>query len=142
VGELASRLPIRAVNELTPKFKDVRLKDILVEKAETFVKIYGIPESPLENVYFENIQVNQTNAFFTASDAHNLRFKNVSVQSNDSLMILQQVSDVVFENVNFKLPGGDLHVQTKGDDVENIRFKNTQPKKPAHWDKPYYKKPY
>lgn len=139
VGALASRLPVREVNRLTPKFEHVVLKDILVEKAETFVKIYGIPESPLEDVSFENIQVNQTNAFFTASDAHKLRFKNVSVQSKDSLMFLQEVSDVVFENVNFTLGGEELHVQIKGDGVKNIRFENTVPIKPVNWDSNHFK---
>lgn len=141
VGALASRLPIREVNDLTPKFENVVLNDILVEKAETFVKIYGIPESPLENVSFENIKVNQTNSFFTAADAHKLRFKNVSVQSKDSLLFLEQVSDVVFENVNFKLGGEELHVRVKGDEVKDIRFENTVPTKPVNWNSNHYKLP-
>lgn len=138
VGELASRLPVREVNALTPKFSHVNIQDILVEKAETFLKIYGIPESPLEFISFENIQVNQTNSFFAASDAHKLRFNNVSVQSKDSLMFLQGISDVVFDNVNFKLGGGELHVKTKGD-VRNIRFENSVPSKPVNWNNSDYK---
>lgn len=138
VGALASRLPVREVNNLTPKFEDVVLKDILVEKAETFVKIYGIPESPLKDVLFENILVKETNSFFTASDAQNLHFKNVHVQSKDSIMFLQQVSDVVFENTNFDLQGGAIHLQTKGDFIRNIRFDNTVPQEPVNWSEKYY----
>lgn len=141
VGELASRLPVREVNKLTPKFKNVHMDSILVEKAETFVKIYGIPESPLEDVTFENIQVDQTNSFFTASDAHRLRFKNVSVQSKDSILFLQQMKDVVFENVDFNVGNGNVYAKVAGDSVKNIRFEYSRPEKPINWPENNYKKP-
>lgn len=141
VGALASRLPMRAINSLTPKFENIKLNDILVEKAETFVKIYGIPESPLENVSFENVQVKKTNSFFTASDAHNLRFKNVRVHSRDSVMFLQQVSDMVFENTRFEFGGKQFRLEIKGDSVKNIRFENSIPSKPVNWSSHHYRQP-
>lgn len=140
VGELASRFPVREINELTPRFSNVRIRDILVENAETFVKIYGIPESPLKDVTLENIQVNNTRDFFRASDARNISFRNLKVKSDDSLMSLQNIQNLSFENAEFNVRGNDIYAEVKGDSVKNILFKNTRPEHPINWDSNMYKK--
>lgn len=139
VGELASRLPVREVDDLTPKFSDVTIRDILVENAETFVKIYGIPESPLKNVSLENIQVNNAKDFFRASDARNLSFRNIKVTSRDSIMLLQNIQDLTFENAEFNVAGNEIYAEVKGDSVRNILFRNTSPEHPVNWDSNAYK---
>ncbi|RNL94531.1 glycoside hydrolase family 28 protein [Sinomicrobium pectinilyticum] len=140
VGDLAKREPFLEVNELTPKFKDIHIKDILVTQASTFVNINGIPESPLENLLMENIRVENSKRFFNADDAKNLRFKNVYVASRDSLMKFLDTRDVIFEDSEFRVNGGEIHTQIKGDLSGNIQFKNTSPSKPQDWEKTTYKR--
>ena len=53
VGELAERLPARELNELTPWYRNIQAKDILIENCTHFVKVLGIPESPLEELNIE-----------------------------------------------------------------------------------------
>ncbi|AGA77591.1 endopolygalacturonase [Echinicola vietnamensis DSM 17526] len=138
VGDLAKRKPPRAVNDLTPKFKDITIKDILVETASTFVNINGIPESPLENLHMENVVVKDSRRFFNADDAKNLTFKHVEVTSQDSLMKFLDTRGVLFEDVVFHVPGGEIVTQIKGDLTDSIKFVDTQPEKPAAWEKPVY----
>ncbi len=133
VGDLAKRKPLREVNELTPKFKDIRIKDILVETASTFVNINGIPESPLEGLLMENVVVKDSRRFFNADDAKNLTFRHVKVSSQDSLMKFLDTRDVLFEDVQFDVPGGAIYAQTKGDLTQNIQFENTSPAHPKNW---------
>lgn len=55
IGELAQRYPAREVNELTPKFRDFFFKDITIRNAPSLARAKGLPESPIENIIFENI---------------------------------------------------------------------------------------
>ncbi|QDH78219.1 glycoside hydrolase family 28 protein [Echinicola soli] len=140
VGDLAKRKPLREVNELTPKFKDITIKDILVETASTFVNINGIPESPLENLHMENVVVKDSKKFFNADDAKNLTFKHVEVTSQDSLMKFLDTRNVVFEDAVFHVPGGKVFTQMKGDLTDSIRYINTQPQQPENWETSTYVK--
>ncbi len=132
VGKLAERLPALPINRLTPSFKNTFAKDIIVENAKAFVRIEGIPESPMENFTLENAMVN-SKKLFTAHDAKNITIKNVMVQSQDSLIKLVDTRNLTFENVIFKTPGNEIVSDISGELSEHIQFKNTSPKKPKGW---------
>lgn len=100
VGELANRLPVRAVNEFTPRYGNIRAKDILIESTKSFVNVIGIPESPVKNVDIENIDVTCSN-FFYARDMKNSTLKNIRVIGNDSTKTLIDTENILFENVVF-----------------------------------------
>lgn len=133
VGDLAKRLPFLEVNELTPKFKDILMKDVLVENASAFIDIDGIPESPLENLTMENVVVKNSRRFFNASDATNLTFRHVKVTSEDSLMKFLDTRNVLFEDSEFNVNGGKIYTELEGDLTDSIRFENTRPAHPEGW---------
>ena len=54
MGELASRIPPRAVNRLTPVIKDIKIRNFIVESAHKVLSINGIPEVPCSNILIEN----------------------------------------------------------------------------------------
>jgi hypothetical protein len=132
VGELADRLPARPINNLTPQFKDVSVKDIIVENAGEFVKITGIPESPFSNFQLENADVN-CNKLMRLNDAMNFSFKNVAVQSADAGISLLDVRGLSFDNVSFKVPGSEVVTRIQGDATADIHFQNCTPEKPKDW---------
>lgn len=132
VGELADRLPARPINPLTPSFKNVTVKDIIVENAGEFVKITGIPESPFSNFQLENADVN-CNKLMRLSDAKSFSFNNVAIQSADAAMSLLDVRGLSFDNVSFKVPGGEVLAKLQGDATADIRFNNCTPAKPKDW---------
>lgn len=133
VGELANRLPARPVNKLTPFFRNVTVRDIIVENAGEFLKITGIPESPFSNFRIENADAN-CNKLIRISDAKNFHFKNVHVQSTDAALTLLDARDLLFDEVSFKVPGNEVVATLQGAATTNIRFQNCTPEKPKGWE--------
>lgn len=109
VGEMAKRLPKRAINELTPKYNTIVFKDLEIENCSNFVNITGIPESLLENVSIENVNV-KCNNFFKASDLKDAVIKNINVTSTNAEANLLGCSNVTFENIIFS-DGKQLQVK-------------------------------
>jgi polygalacturonase len=126
VGELAERLPLRPINRLTPVYRNVSIKNLIVENASIFLKIVGIPESPITNFSIENATV-KSNKLFSASDALNLSIKNTSIQSSDSLITILGCRNVLFSSVKFSAP---FETKVSEEDSENIKFENCIPEKP------------
>lgn len=73
VGKMAQRHPTPAVNELTPFYRSMHFKDIRVDNCKTLIKATGLPESPVEDVTFENIQ--SDNRLILLQDVGKMSFK-------------------------------------------------------------------
>ena len=128
VGKLAERLPALPVNRLTPSFKNTFAKDIIVEKAKAFVRIEGIPETPMTNFTLENALIN-SKKLFTAQDARQINIKNAKITSEENVIKLEDVRDLTFDNVMFSTPQGKLVKDFSGPDTKNIRFIKIEKKK-------------
>lgn len=139
VGKLAERLPALAINNLTPNFKNTFVKDIIVENAKAFVRIEGIPESPMDNFQLENANIN-SEKLFNAHDATNITIKNAIIHSAESNINLVDVRNLTFENVKFEVPGNEIITNISGELSNDIQFKNTEPRKPKGWIKEYWSK--
>ena len=137
VGNLADRLPARPINKLTPRFRNVTVKDIIVERTRQFMHITGIPESPFENLQLTNAEIT-CNRMFRISDAKDLTFNNVSINSDDAVIDLLDVRDLVFNNVSFTVPEEEIVTKLDGDATANIQFQNCTPVKPEDWNTTTY----
>ena len=73
VGDLAKRHPAPQINELTPFYRNIYFKNIYVENCKNLIKAEGLPESPIENITFENIQ--SRNRDITLQDVGKMTFK-------------------------------------------------------------------
>lgn len=123
VGELANRLPARAINSLTPVFKNITARNIVVERSNQFVKITGIPESPLSNVLIEYADV-KSDKLFGASDIKGFKVSNAKVESKDAKISLLGTSKLTFEDVQFIVPGDALDLSAEASEKpEFIRCK-------------------
>ncbi|WP_242692048.1 glycoside hydrolase family 28 protein [Aridibaculum aurantiacum] len=138
VGELARRLPARPINRLTPSYKNIIARDIIVENASQFIKLNGIPETPLTNLLIENAVI-RSNKLITVADAKDVTLRNVKIHSNDSLISLIDTRNLTFENVHFTVPGKEVVTQVTGELSGDIEFKNTVPQKPKGWVSPTWK---
>ncbi len=139
VGELADRMPAREINRLTPSYKNIFARDIIVEQAAHFVKIKGIPETPMTNLLIENAQVN-AKGLIIARDAKDITFRNIEVQTQDSLIEILDGRNILFENVRFKVPGNEVVTKIEGDLSDDIRFKDSMPQQPKGWQSPTWNK--
>ena len=73
VGDLAKRHPAPPVNELTPIFRNISFKNTTVENCKALINAVGLPESPIENINFENIKSN--NKEMILQDVGKMKFK-------------------------------------------------------------------
>ena len=132
VGDLAARLPERPIDSLTPVFRKITAKNILIQESDWFVKVSAIPERPLTEVLFEHMEVNATN-FFTAADVDGFTLKDAKIHTEDSLLTLLDVRNLSFNNVDFEVPGGHLLTNIEGPKSEQISFENCTPERPEGW---------
>ena len=132
VGELADRLPVRPINRLTPRYENIHAKDIIVESARYFIKVQGIPESPLKNVTIENCDVKSSYLFY-AHDLKNSSFRNINITSNDSIIALLDSKNILFQNIEFNSNANTVFLDIQGSasdsifvnsclNIENIQF--------------------
>jgi polygalacturonase len=140
VGELADRLPAREVNRLTPRYRNITARDIVVERASQFVKVTAIPESPLENVLIENADVN-AKRLFAAADVKGFTIRNATVRSEDTTMNFVDGRDVTFDAVRWVVPGDALTVNITGESSDDVEFRNCVPALPTGWREPIWRKP-
>lgn len=108
VGDQASRYPPRRVNELTPEFSNIHIRDILIEKSSYFVKVVSIPESPLNKVTIENVKASTDNLFIL-QDLKDAAFRNIDITSGDSAFTILGSKNVRFTNVDFHV-GNEVEI--------------------------------
>jgi hypothetical protein len=124
VGDLANRLPARKINPLTPKFKNITARNIIVERSSQFVKVNSIPESPLSNVLIEYVDV-KSDKLFSAADINGFKVKNAKVEANDSKIMLLGTRNLIFEDVEFIIPGNELELSATP--ANEVRFIKSTP---------------
>ncbi|WP_207532295.1 glycoside hydrolase family 28 protein [Desertivirga arenae] len=132
VGELANRLPVRTVNSLTPVFRNIVARDILIEKSTQFVSVTSIPESPLKNVLIENVTV-KADDLFKAADVDGFTVRNATIATKNPVISLLDTKNILFDNVRFDGLGKELEVKMTGITEDDVKFKNCTPAKPKGW---------
>ena len=76
VGALAERLPKRDITPLTPEFYDIHFKEIIIEDCNRLIHAKGLPERPIRNVSFKDIQATGKELIDVA-DMEEVTFENV-----------------------------------------------------------------
>jgi polygalacturonase len=62
----------------TPTFRNITVRNIKVTNAKSAGRLVGLPQSPLQNLHLENIEM-QAEQGFTVENVKNLRFVNVTL---------------------------------------------------------------
>lgn len=101
VGELADRYPLREINELTPIYKNIHVRDFIVESSEIFLQANCIPEAPLYNVLIENGEVNTTRLIPALNDVDGFILRNLTLNSANGELNILDGRNVQFDNVKF-----------------------------------------
>ena len=98
VGELADRLPPRPINELTPFFRDIYMRDVKIKTGEFFINARSIPEAPLTNVIIENMDIT-SGQLILMRDVKDFTIRNSTIRSTVQNMEILDSQNVVFDNV-------------------------------------------
>lgn len=78
VGSLSKREPM-AVDRFTPVYRNVQIRDIVIEGARCFLKVQGIPESPAQHILIENV-VGKCQRPFVLYDLEDCLLRNIRLQ--------------------------------------------------------------
>ena len=114
VGELAIRYPKRELTSLTPSYKNIVARDIIVEECPQLIKAVGIPETPIENVLIENVTAH-CKKLIRLQDVNGIILRNMTIYSGDSLITVDDSRKILFDKVRFEVPGGKIETDIKGD---------------------------
>lgn len=72
------RRPFVPVNEETPSFRKIYMKNIVCRGAARAVLLQGLPEMPIQDIFLENVKMT-CNAGVACFDADRISFKNVDI---------------------------------------------------------------
>ena len=130
VGDLAVRLPAREMTPLTPFYRNIMARDIIVEQCNRLVKAVGIPEVPVSDVTIERIDA-YCNQLMTLQDVDGMTFRDMIVYGSDSILALTDARRIRFDRVSFCLPGGKPAVRLDGElsvlpEYIDCRFSDTE----------------
>lgn len=97
VGGLSKREAME-VNRFTPLFRNVQIRDIVVEGARNFLKVQGIPESPARHVVIENVE-GQCQRPFVLYDLEDCQLRNIRLKVAEPAAEVIDVRGLGMENV-------------------------------------------
>ncbi|MBN2545549.1 MAG: glycoside hydrolase family 28 protein [Spirochaetes bacterium] len=92
---------VQPKSKTPPKFKNIHIKNVTGENADTSVQINGIEEELIENVSFENINLKAKKGFY-ACHVNGLYLNKISINSEESSGIkLKNIKNLDIKESNF-----------------------------------------
>ncbi|MCW3785948.1 glycoside hydrolase family 28 protein [Plebeiibacterium sediminum] len=124
VGELANRLPQREINKLTPKYRNITIKDITIENSTHLLKVIGIPESPVKNLTLNNINASSLN-LINLCDIDGFKLINSNIKSQDSIINLTNAKSIHIENSVINTPSQYITIISDSISEQNVTINNS-----------------
>ena len=121
VGNLADRLPAREINELTPFYRNVSVSNIIIENSTFFMKVIGIPESPLTNLTIDNVNAKCSNLAII-HDADNVKISNTEIKTDNAILDILGGKNISFDNVLIKTNAKGFKMPNETIDTNNIQL--------------------
>ena len=128
MGELANRIPPRAVNKLTPIIKDIKIRNFIVESANKVLSINRIPEGLCSNILIENGKINSQKLITAMNDVNGFILRNLEINSQDNKISILDGQNILFDNVLFTVPAGELYTNIRGEKSKNIVYQDEKSK--------------
>ena len=95
--------PAQSITSTTPTWRDIYFKNITVNNSTYAGFIWGLPEQPVDNVVFDNVQINATSRGMQTCFVDTLIFKNcstISIPSNKGNAIYSPHDTINFSGLN------------------------------------------
>lgn len=124
-GTSGNKEEVVPVNEETPQFKDIVIKDIVVNGARQAVFLQGLPEMNLENVIIDNLLAETENGF-SIIDADGVEISNVDLYTESDLAVdIYNSKNVKLTNVNFNSTSKEA-VRINGKRCDKVELNSSQ----------------
>ncbi|MCD2426120.1 glycoside hydrolase family 28 protein [Niabella pedocola] len=113
------------VNETTPQFRNIDIRNVYVNGAQRAVLLRGLPEMPVKDIRIHNA-VFQSDNGVSIQDAAGIGFKNVKIFNRNTGPVVDVVNaqDIRFDGLlyNEQVP---LLIRVSGSGSKALRFTNT-----------------
>ncbi|MBN2745020.1 MAG: glycoside hydrolase family 28 protein [Marinilabiliaceae bacterium] len=119
-------LPEGPVTEKTPSFRNIHISNVTATEVKQAGMILGIPEMPIQNLTFHNINI-EAETGFDITTAKNIEFHNVTIDTQKGAAFNVKASaDVVMSNIKSNRPLANTPV-VRFEDVKNTLVSNCFP---------------
>jgi len=119
VGDLANRMPLRPVNNLTPLYRNIVFKDIIVENCRQLIDLIGIPESPVSGVLVHNMNA-RCDKLVNLQDVDGFVITNSTIRSGCNTVSVLDGRNIMFVETVFHTPGGKVEYTYSGEIVQPV----------------------
>ena len=117
--------PIPPVDEGTPQFKNISMKNIVCKGARRAVLLQGLPEMTLKNISMENVSIEAATGIY-CSDAESIKMKNIHIQTPaQTVMEIVDATKLEFDGFSFNETAAN-GVQISGEKTADIVFHNSK----------------
>lgn len=112
------------VNEGTPQFRKIYMKNIVCNGAARAVLLQGLPEMPICEIEFENIIISATTGFLGV-DAEQVNLSNIKILPEKlPLFTFYDSRNVTMQNVSLPQSEG-VFMRLEGEKIQAIQLKGT-----------------
>ena len=123
------------VNETTPTFRNIFIKDINCSNARRAMYFYGLPEHNIHNINVENVTIHSTIGA-ELIESEDIKLKNINIYTKEGAPIkLRNVKDVTIDNLKSNASAETL-IEVSGTTTKNIKIKGNINEKQINISKP------
>jgi polygalacturonase len=112
------------VNEGTPQFRKIYMKNIVCNGAARAVLLQGLPEMPIRDIELENITISAKTGFLCL-DAEQVKLSNVKILSEKlPLFTFYDSRNVIMQDVSLPQAEG-IFMRLEGENTQDINLKGS-----------------
>jgi polygalacturonase len=114
------------VSEQTPRFQNIHFRNIICSGADNAIYMQGLPEMPVQKVYFENVVIS-ARAGVTCIEADDIKFKNVRIMPRKGPAFgLYNSRNFVMEDMTFP-KSDEAFIKLAGEKTRSINLRGVDP---------------
>ncbi|MDF7812121.1 glycoside hydrolase family 28 protein [Hymenobacter sp. YC55] len=122
--------PAKPVDEGTPQFRKIQIRNVTCNGAKTGIMVRGLPEMAIKDISIENA-VLQSDKGLVCIEADNISLKTVTLlpTSTDPVMEVHNSQNITLDNIKYA-PGATTLLRVSGaEKAKNVRLLNTDASK-------------
>ncbi len=126
-GGMKTSTELMPVTEETPRFRNIKISDIVVNGAEKAVFLQGLPEMNIENVELKDMILDANNGF-TVIDANGVKIKNIELNTEKQTAIeIFNGKNIEIDNFKYDFDKPE-NLKVNGSVCENISIQSKSKK--------------
>ncbi|MCC2547481.1 glycoside hydrolase family 28 protein [Hymenobacter sp. BT175] len=118
--------PAKPVDEGTPQFRGISIRNVTCSGARTAILVRGLPEMAIRNISIENA-VLQSEKGLVCIEADDIRLKNVTLRptSTNPVMEVHNSRNITLDNITYP-PAATVLLRVSGaEKAQNVKLVNT-----------------